>query len=113
MKPEHKISTLSGRGKAITYKDIPDGKNVLWGNTHFKLPNSMIADILNNYLIDRDRWYPLGADFKVPIKGGLGEYINNNYKGYSPRHASAIASIMVDENLLTFRGKKPIELKKI
>ena len=111
MKSEIYLKPLSGGGKQITYKDTPDGKEILWGNLRFKIPNTMIDDILNYYFADPDKWYPLGASFDTPIKGGLGEYIQNNHKGYTPRHASAVVAIMVNEDLLTCRGKKPIELK--
>lgn len=47
-----------------------------------------------------------------PIKGGLGEYIDQ-YTLLSPRHASAIAAIMVNERHLTFKGIKPILLRKL
>lgn len=49
----------------------------------------------------------------APINGGLGEYIQKNFSRLTPRHASAIAAIMVQENLIECRGKKPLELRKL
>lgn len=47
-----------------------------------------------------------------PIEGGLGKFLLENHK-LSPRYASLIAAVMVNESLLSFKGKKPIMLKKI
>ena len=46
------------------------------------------------------------------MKDGLGEYITKEHK-LNPKQASVIAAIMYKEGLIEFRGKKPIELKKI
>lgn len=46
-----------------------------------------------------------------PIKGGFGEFISN-YPALTPRHASAIAAIMVNEGDLNYRCSKLIELRK-
>ena len=48
-----------------------------------------------------------------PMKNGLGEYVQKNFKSLTPRHSSAIAAIMVKEQLLEYKGLKPILLKKI
>lgn len=58
-------------------------------------------------------WYPLGASMDNPMQNGLGMFLEDNFKMLSPRHASAIAAILVNENLITFKGKKPILLKKL
>ncbi|KXB07772.1 hypothetical protein AKJ55_01990, partial [candidate division MSBL1 archaeon SCGC-AAA382M17] len=103
---------LSGRGKLISLEKSQNGRKVRWGKTSFFLPDRLIDDLLNNYFKEDGKWYPLGASMTNPAKGGLGEYLAKNYKNFTPRHASAIAAIMVRDNLLEFRGKKPIELKK-
>jgi hypothetical protein len=111
--PKNHLKPLSGRGSTISYSENPNGFEVLWGRLKFTIPSTMVEDILHKYFAEQDRWYQLGASMDNPIKGGLGEFIQDNYWGFTPRHASAIAAILVNENLLSFRGKKPIELKLI
>lgn len=48
-----------------------------------------------------------------PDPNGLGSFIRKSFPSFTPRHASAIAAILVHEGFLAFRGNKPIELKKI
>jgi hypothetical protein len=100
---------LSGSGQPISW----DGKRVFWGKINFNLSGNLIDSILENYFKDSKTWYPLGASMTDPIKGGLGKYIQENFPPLTPRHASAIAAIMVQKNLIEFRGKKPIELRKL
>lgn len=102
---------LSGSGKPISWENYSVGRQVIWGNTKFQLPNELIDDILMNYFKNSTLWYDLGASMDDPIKGGLGEYIQNKTT-LTPRHASAIAAIMVYENLIEAKGKKPIKLRK-
>jgi len=104
---------LSVIGKPIYWEDHNSGRRVSWGTINFNIPNGLIDNILNNYFKDFEIWYPLGASETDPIRGGLGEYIQNCFSPLTPRHASAIAAIMVRENLIEFRGKKPIELRKL
>lgn len=107
-----KIIPLSGRGKEIVYSYNNDIIEVKWSNTIFNLEKDVIEDIINNFFIDKNEWYLLGACVDNPIKNGLGEYITINHK-LTPRHASVIAAIMFNEGLIEFRGRKPIELKRI
>jgi len=102
---------LSGRGQLISWKETKTGRYVYWGKMVFCLPDDLIDDILANYFRSSEMWYPLGASMTAPASGGLGEYIQENL-GLSPRYASAIAAIMVQDELIEFRGKKPIELRK-
>ena len=95
---------LSGSGKPISWKNYSLGRQVIWGNTKFYLSNEFIDDILMNYFNNPAMWYDLGASMDDPIKGGLGEYIQDKTK-LTPRHASAIAAIMVHENLIEAKGK--------
>jgi len=107
------IYPLSGRGKQIIIRDYENGKFVTWGDTSFNVPDSLITDILENYFKNPNMWYPLGASMTEPPSNGLGRYIQTRYNSLTPRHASAIAAIMVEEKLLKYRGAKPIELKKM
>lgn len=107
-----KIKPLSGRGKDIIYTYNNGIIEVKWARTIFDLKESIINDIINNFFVHKDEWYLLGACVDNPIKNGLGEYLVNKHK-LTPRHASVIAAIMFNEGLIEFRGKKPIELKKI
>lgn len=110
---ELKIRPLSGKGKDISYHKELKGISVKWGDIVFKIDDSLYNIILKEFFIDTDKWYPLGASMTEPIRGGLGEYVSNISTSLSPRHASAIASIMVNEKHLIHRGIKPIELKSV
>jgi len=108
-----KCYPLSGSGQPIYWEKNKYGRRVSWGITHFNLPDEWINDILENYFKDSETWYPLGSSMTAPINGGLGEYIQKNFSRLTPRYASAIAAIMVQENLIECRGKKPLELRKL
>ena len=108
----NKIKPLSGRGGDIFYTYNGNIIEIKWSNTILKLKRSIIDDILNNFFRYKEKWYALGACVDNPIKNGLGEYITVKHK-LTPRHASVIAAIMLKEGLIQFRGKRPIELKKI
>lgn len=105
------ISTLSNGDKCISYR-IQDRKlHYNWKDLEGELKIEIIEDTLERFFTEREKWYPLGASMTEPIEGGLGEFLLENYK-LSPRYASLIAAIMVNESLLRFKGKKPIMLKK-
>lgn len=104
---------LSGRGTTIYYEDYKDGFNIKWGTIKFIISGSLIKDILEKFLIEKNRWYPLGASETVPMRGGLGEFITSRQDNLTPRHASAIAAIMYQDNLIETKGQKPILLRKI
>lgn len=106
------IGTLSGRGSEIIYEKKVNGYHIMWSKTPFILLNSEVEDVLHNYFKE-DLWYPLGASMDNPTKSGLGEYLDNNYGKYTPRHASAIASVLVNENFLMNKGKRPIYMRRI
>jgi len=110
---EFEIRPLSGRGKDISFLRELKSVSVKWGNIVFKIDDSLYNKILNEFFIDADKWYLLGASMTVPIRGGLGEYVSKISTSFSPRHASAIAAIMVNEKHLIHKGIKPIELKRI
>ncbi len=107
------LSTLSGSGKSVYWKNYDGGRRVYWGKSNFNLPNEYINNILNNFFKDFSTWYPLGVCMDDPIIGGLGDYVQKNFPPLTPRHASAIAAIMAHHNLIVFKGKKPILLRKI
>ena len=104
---------LSGRGKPIYWQSHSGGRRVHWGDTCFHLSDRLTNDILNDYFRDRRTWYPLGACAPNPMRGGLGEYVQKNFPSLPPRHASAIAAILVQDNLIESRGNRPIELRKL
>ncbi|MCF8001713.1 MAG: hypothetical protein K9K76_07660 [Halanaerobiales bacterium] len=110
---EKLTKTLSGRGKNITYvyKDCSDKLEITWGDSKFTLSISQIDSILNQFFVD-DEWYPLGSSMTNPMEDGLGNFIANNFDNLTSRHASAIAAILVNENLIANEGAKPIKLKK-
>ncbi|RXE56023.1 hypothetical protein ABH15_07435 [Methanoculleus taiwanensis] len=104
---------LSGRGQTITIHLDPPFRLVLWGDLKFELSNEMIRTILDTFFIERGCWYLLGASMTDPDPAGLGSFIRETFPSFSPRHASAIAAVLVYEGFVMFRGRKPIELKKI
>ena len=106
------LSPLSGSGEPISWENHSGEIHVIWGHTRFSFKNELIDDILKNYFKNATIWYPLGASMDNPIEGGLGEYVQSKTK-LTPRYASAIAAIMVHENLLGTKGKKPIKLKLV
>jgi hypothetical protein len=103
---------LSGRGEPIRCSDSDDGRQVTWGKTKFYLSNEMVDQIVICFFENDRSWYKLGASMTKPTPGGLGEFINNTFDKLTPRHASAIAAIMVQDDLIEFRGHRPIELRK-
>ena len=107
-----KIKPLSGRGKDIIYTYNKDVIEVKWADTKLNLRRSIVKDIIDNFFIDKDKWYLLGACEDNPIKNGLGDFITLRHK-LTPRHSSVIAAIMFSEGLIQYRGIRPIELKKI
>jgi len=62
---------LSGRGTTIYYEDYSNGFNVKWGKIKFSISDTLIKDILENFFLEKNEWYPLGASETVPMKGGL------------------------------------------
>ena len=103
---------LSGKGQTIIVHRDPTSRIIQWGDLTFKLSNEMIRSILEKFFIEQDHWYQLGASMTEPDPAGLGSFVRKTFPSFSPRHASAIAAILVYEGLIIFRGKKPIELKK-
>lgn len=113
MVSKYKVTPLSGYGRKIIYEKEYREWNVKWGTINFKIKYEYLVDIMNNFFVNSNEWYPLGASMNKPIKGGLGEYVKGNIPSLTPRHASAIAAILYNENLISVKGKKPICLKKV
>lgn len=112
------IKPLSGKGKEIEYSICNQDIKIEWGEAIFTVKRESLAKILKEYFIDNNEWYNLGSCLDDPVKGGLGEYISKNSKELfnrklSPKYASAIAAIMCEEGLLTFKDERPIKLKRI
>jgi len=103
---------LSGKGQPIMVHLDPPCRLVLWGTLTFELTNEMVRTILEKFFINPNRWYLLGASMTSPDPAGLGSFVRATFPSFSPRHASAIAAILVHEGYVTYRGSKPIELKK-
>ncbi len=98
------INTLSGTGSPIDYRKTSSGYQVKWGSTSFSFTNTQVEQLLTDYFQDPKVLYPLGADMVNPTPGGMGEYLKNRIRRFTPRHASAIAAILVnDENQLSFK----------
>lgn len=108
----YQIFPLSGNGKTITVKRERNFRKITWGDLKFHISDDMVNQILQKFFVDQNEWYLLSPSMTDPDKNGLGYYIWKIFPSFTPRHASAIAAIMVKENLLINRGRKPIYLKK-
>lgn len=106
------VTLLRGDGKIVKYIKKEGNYEVEWKNTKFEISENEMNNIINCYFQDDNKWYPLGANVSNPTPGGLGEFVQNNIH-LTPRHASAIAAILADENILLSKGKRPIYLKKV
>lgn len=73
---------------------------------------NLVKDVLEDFFRDGKQWYLLGAGMTAPTPGGLGQFISN-HSTLTPRHASALAAILVADGLLEFRSQSPIELRKV
>ncbi|MHB8277399.1 MAG: hypothetical protein ACYDIA_07075 [Candidatus Humimicrobiaceae bacterium] len=104
---------LSGRGKQINYEYVKDGFDVTWGKSPFHIPNFLIDDIMKNFFIDKNEWYPLGADPKNSMPKGLGYFIKSKRVKLNPRHACAVVAIMHNEKMIDFKDGSPMLLKKL
>lgn len=105
------IATLSGRGGPVQYRLVQGGYKIQWKTISYTLHQEIIQQILDSFFLTED-WYPLGADQKIPMRGGLGEFLHTAFS-VSSRYASAIAAVLVDLGYLEFRGKKPVYLRKV
>jgi len=107
-----KISTLARDKLNIEYELI-DGKfKINWDDKTFYISNEEINAILDVFFCDKRKWYPLGATFDKPMKGGLGEFLRDELRGFTPRYASAVAAILVNEGYLIAKGRRPIYLRR-
>ena len=103
---------LSGRGEPISYQRVSGGLSVRWGATTFHLADGLVEAILTQFFVDDSHWYPLGSSADMTMPGGLGEFVANNGRNLTPRHASAIAPILVHLGTVVWRGVRPIELRR-
>jgi len=104
---------LSGRGKPVLYIITEEIFSLKWGNITFSITYEQVSKILKKYFLKANEWYPLGASMTQPISGGLGEFIQREIPPLGPRHASAIAAMMVNEAWLEAKGKNPIMLRRV
>ena len=112
--PEFSFTTLplSGKGQTIMVQREPPLWQIWWGDLKFELTNKMLRTILEKFFIEPGRWYLLGASMTEPDPDGLGSFVRKEFPSFSPRHASAIAAILVHDDFVLSRGRKPIELRK-
>ncbi len=105
------VYPLSGRGKPITYFQQGNTTIINWGSMKFKITDEQVNNLLANFFTDKDKWYLLGTNMTGAPEGSFGNYISTHFS-LTPRHGSAIAPILVNEQVLDYRGKKPLEVKK-
>ena len=103
---------LSGRGKEISYWFQGGRTIVQWGTITFSLRSEDFAAVLDDFFVDPGRWYLLGANVTDTPRDGFGHFVAGVAPAFTPRYASAIAAIMVNEQWLEHRGLNPIELRK-
>jgi hypothetical protein len=106
------FNPLSGRGQPIKAKRVESGWLLSWGNCRFEITDCMLAEILGDFFVDPNHWYPLGASMTEPMPNGLGFFLRHRYPKFTSRHASPIAALMVKQKLIECRGAKPIELRR-
>lgn len=94
------IETLSGKGSIIQYKKEATNYDVNWGESSFSFDSSLVNYLLRNFFVNPKAYYPLGASVQPVYKDGLGEFITNLNINLTPRHASAIAAVLVNEAIL-------------
>lgn len=105
------ISTLTGKEKNLHYAgDVEMGITGIWSETHFAFERDFLQELLGNFQGRTD--VNLGADINgLGADGTLGHWINNNHPGLSPKYASAIAAVLVNEGLATcVLHPRPIKL---
>jgi hypothetical protein len=105
-----KISTLSSHGGIVQYRAEDGGYRIQWEKTTYYLGDNMLRQIMTFF--GDGEWRPMGASQDRPMADGLGAFLEKVFS-ISPRYASAIAPILVNEGFLEFRGKRPIFLRKI
>lgn len=106
-----RISTLARTKNNILYHRTPTEILVQWSKMKFSVTANTLNTILQEFFSDGAEKM-LGASETNPPKGGFGWYLHDRFPQYTPRHASAIAAIMCDLELLEHRGKCPVYLKR-
>lgn len=102
---KHRIHTLGSLGKRtkFTYTgDTQTGVTLYFSNKPC-VSAEFFKEILHEF---NGRTIPGGFSMTTPTQGGLGEWIQNNSPSLNvvcltPRHASFISAIMVNEGLIT------------
>lgn len=100
---------LSGNGSDIQYRgNLEEGFYCKWGKTYYGLEPDILEGVLNNFSGMSD--VKLGAEQGgAGGHGSLGGWLKEEFK-LSPKLASLIGAVLVNEGFATSRGKKPILL---
>lgn len=107
---------LSGDGKNIIVIKINENQSVQyyfkWEDLHFKVSKDQLIEFVKDFFpVNSGKL--LGAIQDNPQPGGFGEYLNKLQLNFTPRYASAIASLMVYEGFLSFnKNGNAITLKR-
>jgi len=107
-----KAPLLSGRDCPVEWEKKGTAYHVRWGGSEFVFGEQLAESILEDFFGNEGQWYPLGANMTEPTDGGLGQFISR-HSALTPRHASAVAAILVAEGVLEHRGHRPIELRRV
>jgi hypothetical protein len=100
------ICTLGSLGKRTAFTYTGDTQTGVTLHFNFSTPRvsaEFFKEILHEF---NGRTIPGGFSMTTPTQGGLGEWIQNNSPSLNvvrltPRHASFISAIMVNEGLIT------------
>lgn len=119
MKSINTLKKLETNEFSIKYRIENNTINAIWKNTKYLLDYKMIKDIRNDFFVEKDKWYNLGASMTEPNQEGLGAFIiwNNikqiDGKKLKSRDASLIGAIMYDLREIEAKGKRPIKVRKL
>lgn len=97
--PRKTIATLSGKGSNLTYAgSVETGISGTWGKTDFGFHSEFLQDLLTAFPSGCE--LGLGASMTGAVKQDtLGFWIDEQYPSIPRRHVSALAAILVDQDL--------------
>lgn len=95
------LNTCGPVGKRVefTYKgNTKDGITLLFDSVEFEINSKLISDLLDNF---RGKTVYGGFSMDKPTPGGVGEFLQEQGNGLSPRHASFLCSVLQNEGLVS------------
>jgi hypothetical protein len=102
IEPRHSMTLGKGKkARDFSYTgSVVEGVNIIMGHgTIATFPAQLFTDLLNYFSGLQD--VIGGFNMTDPPSGGVGEWVANNHRPLTPRHASFIAAILVGEGYCT------------